>query len=283
VASRAAELLRYRELWTNLVRRELKVRYKNSLLGFLWTLVNPLMYLVIFTIVLTKFLKSGLPYFPLYLLTGLLAWNMFSIALSQATGSMVGNSNLVKKVYFPREILPLASIGAAGVHFALQTGVLLVSMLAVGYQHNWDAGLLLFPLALVVELLVLIGMSLLFSVLNVYYRDVQHLLDLLLIAWFWMTPIVYAGSFAQAATLPRSGWLWQAYLANPMTAVVMGFQRALYVQQPFPGAQPPVVMVDEPVIWFAKRLIYAALGALVLIAVSSGVFRRLEGRLAEEL
>lgn len=281
MASRATELLRYRELWTNLVRRELKVRYKNSILGFLWTLVNPLMYLVIFTIVLTQFLRSGLPYFPLYLLTGLLAWNMFSIAVSQATGSMVGNANLVKKVYFPREVLPLASIGAAVVHFALQSLVLLAAMLVVGYQANWGAGLALFPLALLVELLLLVGVGLLLSVCNVYFRDVQHFLDLLLIAWFWMTPIVYAGDWVRSTLQPKSGLLWQLYLANPMTAVVMGFQRALYVQQRDPAGAH--VMVDAPISWYAERLAYAGLGALLLIVFASWVFRRLEGRLAEEL
>lgn len=281
---RAAELYRYRELLGNLVRKELKVKYKNSTLGFLWTMLNPLLYLVIFTVVLGVFLRSGVPWFALYLLSGLLAWNLFSTALSGSTGSIVGNSTLVTKVFFPREILPLASIGASMVHFVLQLLILIAAMLITGYQRFWDAGLSLLPMALVVEILFLAGLGLLLASLNVYMRDVQHLLELALLAWFWMTPIVYASGWV-AERLSRYPLLFKLYLANPMTAIVLGFQRALYVQRRPAGIGPndPSVLVDAPLGWYFRMLGLAGAGALVLLVFAWWLFRRLDGRLAEEL
>ena len=280
--TRIRELLRYRELLGNLIRKELKVKYKNSALGFAWSLLNPLLYLVIFSIVLQEFLGAGLPAFPFYLLTGLLAWNLLSNGLAGATGSIVSNSNLVSKVYFPREILPAASIGAAVVHYVLQLFVLVAAMLLFGWFRHWDQGMVLLPLALLVQLVLLVGLALLMSSANVYMRDVQHLLELALLAWFWMTPIVYASGWVQQNLMNKSPLMWAVYLQNPMAPIVMGYQRALYAR-PELRAGDAHVLVNAPLEWYAKRLGWTGLVAVAILMVGWTAFRRLETRMAEEL
>lgn len=289
---RVAEIVAYRELLGNLIRKELKVKYKNSALGFLWSFLNPLLYLAIFSLVLGVFLGAGLPYYYFYLLSGLLAWNVFGIGLSTATGAIVGNSSLVGKVYFPREILPLSAIGASFIHFLLQLFVLVAFMGVAGYMRFWDAGFALFPAALAVEMLLVFGLGLLFASLNVYFRDVEHFLELALLGWFWMTPIVYASAWVQ----DRLGeTMWFFFLLNPMTPVVLGYQRAFYAQVnppregpvtselPRAGIEVTEVLVDAPLSWYFERLAYVAILALMLLAFGWWVFRRLDSRFAEEL
>lgn len=271
--------IHYRELLANLIRKELKIKYKNSALGFVWSLANPLLYLVVFSFVLTTFLKNlAMPEFHFYLLSGLLAWNFLSAALSSSTTSIVGNSSLVTKIYFRREVLPLSSLGAAAVHFILQFGVLLAAMLAFSHQRFWDEGMLLLPLALAVEFVLLAGMGLILASVNVYYRDVQHLLELGLLAWFWLTPIVYPSSLVQGTGF------WGVYLLNPMTAVVLGFQRALYARvDAVVDGKATTILVDAPVSWYAQRLGYVAVAAVLLLALGWLLFQKLDRRLAEEL
>src|SRR5438270_7894691 len=147
VAESIREIISHRELLLNLVRLELKAKYKASALGFAWSLLNPLMYLVVFYVAFDVILGAGIPRFPLYLLSGLLVWNFFTAALNSGTGSVVAGSGLVKKVWFPREILPLASVGAALVHFFLQLLVLVAALVALRHPVGW-AELPLLPLAL---------------------------------------------------------------------------------------------------------------------------------------
>ena len=276
--TRRGSFVRNRELLGNLIRKELKVKYKNSALGFVWSLANPLLYLVVFSVVLVGFLGVAMPEFHFYLLSGLLAWNFLSSALNSATTSIVGNSSLVTKIYFRREVLPLAGIGAAVFHFLLQLGVLVAAMLLFSHQRYWDEGLLLLPMAMFVQLVLLAGMGLVLASANVYFRDIQHLLELGLLAWFWLTPIVYPSSLA------RNSRFWDVYLLNPMTPVVLGFQRALYSRiNPVQDGRPTNVLVDAPVSWYAQRLGYVAMGAVVLLAGALLLFRKLDARFAEEL
>ena len=134
---RLARIVERRELLVGMVRKELKIKYKNSILGFAWSLLNPLLYLVVFYVAFTIILKSGIPAFPIWLLSGLLVWNLFSTGLGAATGSVVGNAALVKKVSFPREILPLAAVGSMLVHFFLQSIVLFVVLAIVQWHVAW--------------------------------------------------------------------------------------------------------------------------------------------------
>src|SRR2546421_2606874 len=180
----------FRELLVNLVRKELKVKYKDSALGFLWSLARPLFLLMVYWIIFGKFLKAGIPNFAFYLFAGLVAWDLFGSTLGAATVSITGNGGLIKKIYFPREILPLASIGAGLVHFALQLVVLFSVLLAFRFDF-FGPNLLLLPLAFVALVMFMTAMSLFLAAANVYLRDIQHLLEVFLLFWFWMTPIVY--------------------------------------------------------------------------------------------
>jgi ABC-2 type transport system permease protein len=274
------------ELLANLVRKDLKVKYKNSALGFMWSLANPLLYLAVFGVVFTKFLKNGIPDFWVLFMAGLLVWNFFNLSTLSATGSVIGNANLVRKVRFPRVVLPLSSVGFAGVHFLLQMGVLLLTLTAF-YRLAFGPQLLLVLPALVVVMVFTVGMALLASSLNVRYRDVEHLLEIAMIAWFWLTPIVYSVTQAKSELLGRfHNLLWYVYMGNPMTAVVTSMQRAIYRTPTVINTQsklPYQVLAADGYRFYLKWLAVDGLVALVVLAVGLWMFRRLEGDFAEEL
>src|SRR6266511_4917226 len=189
--SRAAAQTRDRfEHLAELVRKDLKIKYKKSALGFFWSLANPLLYLAGFTLVFNVFLTGGVDDFAVLFMAGFLVWNFFNLATLSATGAVVGNANLVRKVRFPRIVLPLASVGFAGVHFVLQMLVFFVFLIPF-YPDAFGVQLWLLLPALAVAATFTVAMSLLASSLNVRYRDVEHLLEIALLAWFWLTPIVY--------------------------------------------------------------------------------------------
>ncbi|MEP6758868.1 MAG: ABC transporter permease [Actinomycetota bacterium] len=227
VRLRVRELYGYREILWNLVRKELKVKYTASVLGAVWSLLNPLVFLAVFTFV-SKMLGGAVLDYPVFLLAGLLAWNLYSVAVSQGAQSVIANANLVKKVYFPREILPLATVGVSLVDFVLQSVVLFVYVILT-YGFVLDQ-IWLYPFAFVALLLFTTGMTMLISAMNVRYRDVQHLIGLALLVWFWLTPIVYPAGTAYTNLLQYSHGdaLWKLYLLNPLAWIVFGFQGALY-------------------------------------------------------
>jgi len=278
--ARAAAQSRVRlELLTELVRKDLKVKYKNSALGFIWSLANPLLYLAVFTLVFDKLLKNGIEAFPVLFMSGFLVWNFFNLATLSGTGSVVGNANLVRKVRFPRVVLPLSSVGFAGVHFVLQLGVLLV-VLALFYRDAFGPQLVLLVPALAVVLVFATAMALLASALNVRYRDVEHLLEVILLAWFWLTPIVYPVTYIRDNLAGSSPWLFRLYMANPMTGVVTAMQRAIYVHPVTGGRQ------ILPAGGYGFYLTWLGVGgaiALALLAAGLWTFRRLQADFAEEL
>lgn len=225
--SRIRELASHREILLNLVRKELKVKYTASVLGTVWSLLNPVVFLIVFWFV-SIVLRGGIQDYPIFLLSGLLAWNLFSVSLSTGSQSVLSNANLVKKVYFPREILPLATVGVALVDFVLQSAVFFAYLLIRGYGFHIDA-LWLYPLAFVALLVLSVAVAFWASALNVRYRDVQHLVGLGLLVWFWVTPIVYSAATVYHALVERGDvWAWKVFLANPLSWVVFGFQGALY-------------------------------------------------------
>lgn len=271
LGTRVRDIFRYRELLVNLVRKDLKVRYKSSVLGFLWSLLNPAMLLVVYWFVFSVLLGSGIPRFPIYLLSGLLVWNLFNVGLISATGSVVASSGIVNKVWFPREVLPLSAIGAALVHFFLQGIVMIFTLLAFRHPVEW-AYLPLLPIALAALLLFCAALSILLSAINVYLRDMQHLVELALLPWFFSSPIVYSYDLI-ADKLGRFSGL---YLLNPVTPVVLVFQRAIY------GDYSEIVH-QFPYWWYLRNLLLVIVGSLVLLTFSLSVFRRLEGNFTEEL
>jgi ABC-2 type transport system permease protein len=277
--ARAAAQSRVRlELLTELVRKDLKVKYKNSTLGFIWSLANPLLYLAVFTLVFTQLLDNGIQAFPVLFMSGFLVWNFFNLTTMSGTGSVVGNANLVRKVRFPRVVLPLSSVGFAGVHFVLQLGVLL-ALLAVFYRDAFGPQLVLLVPALAVVTVFATAMALLASALNVRFRDVEHLLEVILLAWFWLTPIVYPVTFVRDQ-LAGSPWLFRLYMANPMAGVVTAMQRAIYVH-PVAGGRD--ILPSGGYGFYLTWLGVAGAIALVLLALGLWTFRRLQADFAEEL
>lgn len=284
VGRRLRVLVASREILLNLVRKELKVKYTASVLGAIWSLLNPLVYLGVFTFV-AKVLGVGIPDFPVYLLSGLLAWNLFSAALTSGARSVLDNANLVKKVAFPHEILPLAAVGVALVDFVLQSAVLFLYVVAFHGLH-WPE-LALWPLAFATLLVLTVALSLWFSAVNVRYRDVGHLLNIGLLVWFWVTPIVYASHQAQLLAEGGTGtWFgiprFALYLLNPVTPIVEGFHRALYgVVRPVEQAAP--VLFDVSLPWLTGVLAATFVGSLLLLRLAWGVFFNRSADFAEEL
>jgi lipopolysaccharide transport system permease protein len=269
------ELVASRELLLNLTGRELKGKYNRSVLGWTWSLVNPLATMAIFLVVFRLFLKvpvpegepSGLQNFAFYLLCGLLAWNMFSNGLSTGMGSLLANGNLIKKVYFPREVLVLSTVLSWLVSGAVEFSVLAITLLIAGnFVLPW---LPLVIVLLLIQTLMVFGVALVLSVVNVYFRDVQHLLGIALQLWFYATPIVYPLSL-----VPNRAELWgmsvpvrSIYDLNPMVKLVEAYRDALYDLRFPPAADVAYILVFTG----------------LCLVIGFAVFRKLEPRLAEEL
>jgi ABC-type polysaccharide/polyol phosphate export permease len=285
VAERFRRIVTYRELLVGMTRKELKVKYKNSVLGFAWSLLNPLLYLVVFYIAFVKILGSGVPSFPIFLLSGLLVWNLFATGLGSACSSVVANSGLVKKVAFPREILPLAAVGSMLVHFFLQSMVLFATLAIIRWDVAWSYVAFL-PLALIALLILTGALGILLSAANVYLRDTQHFLELALLAWFWVTPIVYG--FMTIGR--RSGLFAKVYMLNPVTPIVLFFQRALYARLDNPNVAPTAadpklnqILPHWPLTGYLAYLGYSFVVGAIVLAIAIAVFGRCEKNFAEEL
>jgi homopolymeric O-antigen transport system permease protein len=222
-----ARLFRYRGLIQSLVARELKARYRGSVLGFLWSFINPLLLLLIYTFVFTVIIPNrnevAQPY-AVFMFSGILPWNWFSSSLTEASGSLVAGGNLIKKVLFPAEILPIVSVLANMVHFFL--GLLILVAFLIYYRHWPDpAGLLWFPVAVLVQLVFTTGLALFLSALTVHYRDIRDLLTNILTFWFFATPIIYPW---QDENVRRYKLLFDL---NPFTHLAVSYQEILF----FPG------------------------------------------------
>lgn len=267
-----AELRESRDLYANLTLRELRGKYKRSVLGWLWSMLNPLATMAIFSLVFRFFLKvpvpegdpSGLRFFAFFLLCGLLPYNFLSAALTGGMGALVGNSNLVQKVWFPRELLVAANTSAAGVGLLIELGVLAVALLVVGNMVlPW-----LLPVLVVVAIqaVFVLGLALLAAVVNVYFRDLEHLIAIALQVWFYATPIIYPESVVQDALADRPV-LYDLYRLNPLTRFVEVYRSLLY-DLSWPSG---------------STLLYLVVISAASLVVGFAVFRRFDGRLAEEL
>ncbi|HZP89608.1 MAG TPA: ABC transporter permease [Actinomycetota bacterium] len=283
IAARVREVASRRETLLNLVRKELKVKYAQSVLGAIWSLLNPIVFLAVFSFVM-RITNNQFSDYPVYLLSGLLAWNLCSVSLTTGARSVIDNANLVKKVAFPREILPLSAIGVALVDFVLQSAVLFLFIPASGHGFHLPE-LVIYPLAFVTLIVFTTAMTLWLAALNVRYRDIQHLLNIGLLVWFWFTPIVYSGYLVKDVLTrhPVLGVnLWNLFLVNPLTPIVMGFQRALYATVRPPGSPKPV-LPDVGLAWLAGVLALVLVVSLAFLRLTWGTFFRLSGDFAEEL
>jgi ABC-2 type transport system permease protein len=281
VRKRLREIWLSRELLIYLVRTEIKVKYKNSALGLVWSMISPAMTLAIYYFVFSILLDNKMPNFVIYLFAGLLLWNLFSLGVLTGTGVVVNNAGIVKKVSFPREILALAAVGSACVFFFFQSIVMVIFMVILRAPPDP----LYFPLlivALITGVILASGLAVLLSSVNVYLRDTQHLIEVVLTAWFWACPIVYSYQTIEAKLGPR-GLTW-VYLINPMTPLVLAFQRCLY-NKPIAdigGVQTPV-LPQHGYLWYSVLVAAVLVLAVVLFLLGLATFGRLEGNFAEEL
>jgi ABC-2 type transport system permease protein len=274
--SSMSDIWAHRELLALLVRRELKARYKDSSLGILWSLVRPLAQLLIYYFAIGQILgvARNIPGFAIFVFVGLTAWTLFTEIVSAGTTSIVNNSGLVKKVYLPREIFPLSSVGGALFNFLVQLAILVIATIVLG-RPPWDVNLLYAPLAVCILLAFGTALALILSAVNVYLRDIQHFVEVALLILFWASPIVYSYKFVADAL--HGDWLEQIYLANPITLAVLGMQKAFWVQG---SAQTHVA--NWPSDLGVRMWVVLAI-SLVLLWISQRIFSRLQGNFAQEL
>jgi len=230
-----ARLLRYRGLIQSLVARELKARYRGSVLGFFWSFINPLLLLLVYSFVFTFVMPAAhdkkIEPYALFMFCGILPWTWFASSLNEAAGVLISGGNLIKKVLFPAEILPIVTVLANMVHFFF--GLVILSGFLLYYQVPLRISeLALFPVVVVVQLILTLGFALLLSALTVHFRDIRDILSNLLTFWFFATPIIYPWFiFTDPVT---GGELWQARLLklNPFTHLAVSYQEILFFEGP---------------------------------------------------
>ena len=253
------ELYAYREMIFSTVKKELEAKYKGSVLGFLWTFINPLLQLIIYTIVFSIIMRAGIEKFYLYLFVGLIPWMFFSTAVAGGATVIVAQENLIKKIYFPRQVLPISYILAAFVNMLLTFLVIFAVLLLSGWGIK-PSILWYLPIIMLVELLLAMGMGMLASAITVYFRDLEHILGILMMGWMYLTPIMY-----NIEMVPES--LRKFINLNPMTPVIRAYQDILYYQQaPHMGT-----------------LLQAFLLGIIFLIIGNVVFYKLEPNFVEEL
>lgn len=247
------------ELLYLLTYRELKLRYQDTIFGFLWSLVRPLLQGAVLFVVLSKFIRIDVEDYGLVLLAGLFPWTWFQTSLVTSVGSFASNGALIKKVYFPRFVLPLATVLNNGVQYALSIPVLLLLLVTQGYTPSWT-WILGIPYLLAIQALLIMGIVLFIASLDVFFRDLEHLTDVFVgLIWFYLTPVIYP-----LEIVPDKYHDW--VLVNPMASLIEGW-RDLFLRNQLPGLE----------LWPA--LVFAALAA----ALGSFSFRKLEGGFADAL
>ena len=238
-----SELYTRREVLLNLVMRDLEVKYKGSLIGIFWSLLNPLMMLLIYTVVFRYVIGMNVRNFPIFFLCGFLPWVFLSNSVTMAAPCIVNNPNLVRKVYMPRAIIPLSAMVACLVEFAMTLVILLLALPFFGQAPGLSA--LLLPPVVLIQAVFVAGLALIFSASTVHFRDIKHLLDVLLIVWFWLTPIVYPLSKVESLDLPwpvLNSLVIGLINHNPMSVFVSVY-RAVLLQNTLPPMATVVLML----------------------------------------
>lgn len=253
------ELYHYREMLFSLVRKDLRGRYKGSVLGFLWTFINPLMQLLVYTFVFTVILPSQVEHYSLYLFVALIPWIFFSSSMTGGAGSIVAQKDLVKKIYFPREIIPISYVTSCFVNMLLCFLIIFAVMLFTSAPFN-PLALLCLPVIMIVEYLLALGIAMLAAAVTVYFRDLEHILGIVSMIWMYLTPILYPETL-----VPEK---WQAlYHINPMTSIITAYRDVLYW-----GVMPQLTTLLEAVL---LGVLFLLLGLLS--------FSKLKKGFAEEL
>ena len=217
------ELYAYREMIVGLVRRDLRGRYKGSVLGFLWTFVNPLLQLVVYTMVFSVIMKNGIEKYYIYLFVGLVPWIFFSTSVTGGANSILSSKDMVKKIYFPREVLPISVVTSGFINMLFCFIVNFAALFISGIGIN-PVALLFLPIIMIVEYFLALGFALLSSALTVYFRDLEYILGIITMAWMYLTPVMYP------ETMVPENLLW-ILKVNPMTSVIMAYRDILYYKQ----------------------------------------------------
>lgn len=253
------ELWQYREMIVSLVKRDLKSRYKGSILGFLWMFLNPLLQLCVYTIVFSTIMRMGIEKFYLFLFVALVPWIFISTCLTGGTMVIFGQQDMVKKIYFPREVLPISYTLSQFINMLLSFIVIFVVVFFSGVEIQ-PIALLFLPLVMIIQFILALGITFLAAALTVYFRDLEHILSIISLAWMYLTPVVYS------VDMIPDEFLTVFYL-NPMTSITIAYRDILYY-----GQLPEM-----------ETLLNAlALGLIVLI-VGKVLFSRLQRGFAEEL
>ena len=252
-------IYRYREMLINMVRRELRGKYKGSILGFLWTFINPLLQLVVYTIVFSNIMRMGVSNYEIFLFVALIPWMFFSTSVLSGAGSIIYNQSLVTKIYFPREILPLSVVTSNFINMIYCSVIVLAVVLFYHMNLNLEVWFML-PVIAFIEYILVIGIVLIVSALTVDFRDLEHILGIIIMAWQFLTPVMYPESFVPSQ--------YQAILyLNPMTPIIISFRDVLYY-----GKMPVV-----------ENLVYAFLWSLIIFICGFLLFGKLQKDFAEEL
>jgi lipopolysaccharide transport system permease protein len=256
--SKAREIVDYRQMLYSLVQSDLRTRYKGSFLGFLWTFVNPLIMLIIYGVVFSNVMRIDIENYYLFVFIGLLPWIYFQSSIQVSASSIITNANLVKKIYFPREILTLSIVIGALINYLLGLVILLIALLVMGVELSMY--MMLFPLILLIQTLLTYGLALLVSSLNVFFRDLEHILGLLLMGLFYFTPIIYP-----ADMIPDKYLVY--FNLNPLKPILQAYHDIFYYKQlPDIGSLMLILLISIVVFYFGWT-----------------VFNKLNKRFAEEV
>jgi lipopolysaccharide transport system permease protein len=251
------ELWAHRDLFYFLIWRDVKVRYKQTVLGVIWAILQPLLTMMIFTFLfgnLARMPSDGMPY-PIFVYAGLLPWNFFAAAVDNSSNSLVGNSALITKVYFPRLVIPSAAVGAALVDFGIAFMILL--LMGAHYKMGLSISMLMLIPLIVLMTLFAVGIGIQMSALNVKYRDVRHALPFLINVWMFATPVIYPVSFIPGR------WRWILVL-NPLGGIIEGFRSAIF---------------NRPFLW--PHLVVSVVIVVCVLLYSLYSFRRMEKSFAD--
>ena len=257
------ELYEYREMIFSLVRKDLRGRYKGSVLGFLWTFINPLLQLVVYTIVFSVIMRASYEQYYLFLFVALVPWMFFSSSVTDGASSILREKDMVKKIYFPREVLPISTVTSGFVNMILTFIVVFVVVIISGRGLN-PLALLCLPVVMIVEYILCLGIALIVSSLTVYLRDLQYILGIFVMALQYLTPVMYGVDMVERSSAGK--WLVMMFNLNPMTPIIKIYRQIIYY-----GEVPEL----------GSLLIAVAVG-VVFIVVGEILFKRLQKGFAEE-
>ena len=256
---RLKEILSYQDMINSLVHRELRGKYKGSLLGFLWTFISPLCQIIVYIIVFSIIVRSGLDHFYVYIISGMIPWFFFDGSLRLATGSIRYQGNLVKKIYFPHEVLPISMITASFVNMLLCFIIVFAVILFSGFGVNIKA-LLFLPFVWIAEYIFTLGLSLIISAATVYFKDLEYITSVLLMVWIYLTPILYS-----LESIPEK--LQIIFKLNPMTYFIECYHSILYWK-------------DVPTFTIMGRSLWMAVLTLIIGEIA---FVKMDENFAEEM